>query len=64
MCSHHYVHNLVYIIHCALYYTTDIDDLQGVYEAVVNVNQWFNLGLALGLKQPTLQSVSLKAEPK
>ena len=38
---------------------TDINDLQTVLEALVDVNQqWKRLGLALGLRQPTLEGIS------
>ena len=40
------------------YFTTaGIDDLDQVMKAVHDVNPWFNLGLALGLRQPRLQSI-------
>ena len=32
--------------------------MQKVLEAVVKVHQWFELGLALGLGQPTLKSIT------
>ena len=32
-------------------------------KAVHRVNDWFNLGLALGLKQPTLQGISNEHQP-
>ena len=38
---------------------TGIDDLQTVLEALVDVNQqWRRLGLALGLRPPTLEGIS------
>ena len=32
--------------------------------AVHNVNEWFNLGLALGLQQPTLHRIRDQHQPK
>ena len=37
---------------------TDISDLQKVRELIVDVKkEWYSLGLALGLKQPTLEEI-------
>ena len=37
---------------------TDINDLQKVQELIVDVNkEWYSLGLALGLRQPTLKEI-------
>ena len=33
-------------------------------KALRNVNNWFNLGLALGLQQPTLQGIKEQYKPK
>ena len=33
-------------------------------KALRNVNNWFDLGLALGLKQPTLQGIKDQHKPK
>ena len=38
--------------------TTGINGLQDVLVAVADVNQWLELGLALGLKQPTLVGIT------
>ena len=43
--------------------TTGTDDLLSVSLAVASVNQWFDLGLVLGLKQPTLQSIKDQHQP-
>ena len=46
---------------CTFVYTylpTGIDDLQEVCEALKDIGkEWFGLGLALGLRQPTLQRI-------
>ena len=44
-------------------FTTGIDDLFLVLEAVASVIRWFDLGLALGLKQPTLQIIRDQHQP-
>ena len=40
-------------------FNADIDDLFSILEALVDVNdEWFPLGLALGLRPPTLESIT------
>ena len=41
-----------------------IDDLQEVLEALVEVNDWRRLGLALGLKHPTLEGLKETEDKK
>ena len=51
--SYMYVH--VYIL---MIMHTDISDLQKVQELLVDVKkEWYSLGLALGLRQPTLKGI-------
>ena len=45
------------------HYIAGIDELVKVMEAVHDVSQWFDLGLALGLKQPTLQCIIDQCKP-
>ena len=41
-----------------MYTTTGIDDLQDICEALKDIGkEWFDLGLALGLRQPTLKKI-------
>ena len=53
------INSVLFLFH----YTAGIDALNKVMVAVRSVNKWFNLGLALGLKQPTLQSVKDQHKP-
>ena len=39
---------------------TDEDDLGDVLEEVTDVTKWFDTGLALGLKYPTLEKIKIK----
>ena len=45
-------------------YIAEIGALNDVMEAVCNVVIWFNLGLALGLKQPTLKAIEYQNKPE
>ena len=41
------------------FFAVDIDKLHDVLTSISDVvNQWFELGLALGLRQPTLESIT------
>ena len=58
MCMNVQLATANYNYYCTFWFTTDIDDLQDVLEAVVDVNEWLKLGLALGLRQPTLDNIT------
>ena len=59
------IHARYFIVHINSFiiYTPGINDLQSVLADLVDVNKWFELGLALGLKQPTLDAITLNHKP-
>ena len=61
--SHPYFHAIPNFSIVFYLTTAVINDLSKVMKAVHGVNKWFNLGLELGLLQPTLQSIRDQHQP-